>query len=240
MGQHDFQAIRDRMVDEQLIARGIDQPRLLEAMRKVPRHLFVPSDMRIHAYDDHPLPIGEKQTISQPFIVALMTQMLSLEGTERVLEIGTGCGYQTAILCELANYVYSLERYPLLADRAGARLTRLGYENVDIHLGDGSQGLADMEPYDAILVTAVAPSIPGPLASQLNPDGGRMVLPVGDAHGQHLYIVRRFGDSHHVEKTIAVRFVPLIGRYGFKRSEQSDREKNPEEDGTHGDPPAEV
>jgi protein-L-isoaspartate(D-aspartate) O-methyltransferase len=183
------------MVETQLIKRGINSPRVLDAMRKVPRHRFVPHEMRQFAYNDTPLPIGEKQTISQPYTVALMTEMLNLQGHERVLEIGTGCGYQTAILCELADYVYTLERFPRLADQADINLHRLGYENLDIHIGDGSQGLPDMKPYDAIIVTAATPSIPGPLAAQLNPNGGRLVVPVGNNKMQHLYLVERNGDD---------------------------------------------
>ncbi|PJF20729.1 MAG: protein-L-isoaspartate O-methyltransferase [Phototrophicales bacterium] len=212
----DFAALRQKMVDEQLKARDIRDMRVLQAMNHVPRHEFVPPELQHLAYQDKPLPIGENQTISQPYIVALMTQMLQLEGHERVLEIGTGCGYQTAVLCELAAYVYSLERFALLADRASTTLARLGYDNLDIHVGDGSQGLPDMEPFDAIIVTAAAPSIPGPLVSQLSPNQGRLVVPVGDSKGQHIYIVQRIGDKNKVKRTIPVRFVPLIGRFGFR------------------------
>ncbi|MFW5748753.1 MAG: protein-L-isoaspartate(D-aspartate) O-methyltransferase [Chloroflexota bacterium] len=221
----DFQRMREAMVDDQLRSRGIDNARVLAAMRRVPRHRFVSPNFRHQSYEDGPLPIGENQTISQPFIVALMSQMLDLQGYERVLEIGTGCGYQTAVLCELAAYVYSLERHPLLADRAGETLSALGYNNVDIHIGDGSQGLPDMEPFDAILVTAAAPSIPGPLATQLNRDGGRLVVPVGDSKSQQIFIVRRMGDRHTVERTIAVRFVPLVGRFGFRDRERGELRK---------------
>jgi protein-L-isoaspartate(D-aspartate) O-methyltransferase len=214
-----FKVQRDAMIRDQLQARGIDSPRVLEAMRRVPRHAFVPYEMQPNAYDDRPLPIGKDQTISQPFIVALMTQMLGLTGDERVLEVGTGCGYQTAVLCELATYVFTLERFPQLADQAGRVLTEIGYTNVDIHIGDGSQGLPDMKPYEAIIVTAAAPSIPGPLASQLSRDGGRLVVPVGTSTSQHIHIVRRFGERLVVERTIPVRFVPLVGRYGFSQSD---------------------
>ena len=212
----DFAALRQKMVDEQLKARDIRDERVLQAMGKVPRHEFVPSHLQHMAYNDNPLPIGEDQTISQPYIVALMTQMLQLQGHERVLEIGTGCGYQTAILCELASYVYSLERFTLLADRASATLAYLHYENLDIHIGDGSQGLPDMEPFEAIIVTAAAPSIPAPLVSQLSPNKGRLIVPVGDSKGQYIYIVQRIGDKNKIKRTIPVRFVPLIGRFGFR------------------------
>jgi protein-L-isoaspartate(D-aspartate) O-methyltransferase len=218
--EQDFQQMRRQMVEEQLRARGIDDDRVLSVMHRIPRHHFVPPELRRQAYRDGPLPIGEKQTISQPFIVALMSQMLELKGNERVLEIGTGCGYQTAILCELADYVYTLERFPLLADQAGATLTALGYSNLDIHIGDGSQGLADMGPFDAIISTAAAPRIPRPLMSQLHKSGGRLVLPVGNAKAQHLYRIHRYGDHYSVDKTIGVRFVPLVGEHGFKKKSQ--------------------
>ena len=204
------------MVNEQLRTRDIYDRRVLAAMERVPRHLFVPPDYQHLAYQDGPLPIGENQTISQPYIVALMTQMLELTGDEHILEVATGCGYQTAVLCELAKYVYSLERFPLLADHAAQTLSALNYQNVDLHIGDGSQGLADMEPFDAIVVTAAAPSLPGPLCSQLHPEGGRLIIPVGTMRHQTLQVVHRHGDRYQVEQTIGVRFVPLVGRYGFK------------------------
>ncbi len=206
------------MLANQLRARGIHDTRVLDAIRSVPRHEFVPENLRADAYSDTPLPIGSDQTISQPFIVAYMTQLLGLTGREYVLEIGTGSGYQTAVLCKLARYVYSLERYRSLAERAAHTLHRLEIKNVDIHVGDGSQGLPDMAPFDAIIVTAAAPSIPGPLQAQLSPRGGRMVIPVGDAERQHLERVIRNGDRWHFERDIAVKFVPLVGRYGFTPS----------------------
>lgn len=206
---------RQAMVTQQLFNRGINDERVLAAMRRVPRHAFVPSERRHHAYDDGPLPIGKNQTISQPFIVAMMTQYLHLQGTEAVLEIGTGCGYQTAILCELSHRVYSLERYSQLASRADEVLSALGYDNVELHVGDGSQGLPDMAPFNAIIVTAAAPSVPGPLATQLHAEDGRMVLPIGDRDNQILQIVYRHGDRFRIERKISVRFVPLVGRFGF-------------------------
>ncbi len=219
-----YQNAREHMVMKQLQERGISDPRVLDAMRRVPRHEFVTSDLHHLAYRDCPLPIGEKQTISQPYIVALMSQMLRLSGHERVLEIGTGSGYQTAILCALAGQVYSLERHARLADHAADVLARLGFDNVEIYVGDGSQGLPDMSPFDAIIVTAAAPALPGPLRTQLNTEGGRMVLPVGDDKEQYLEIVTRFGNRWQIERTTSVRFVPLIGRYGFRatRSEKDD------------------
>jgi protein-L-isoaspartate(D-aspartate) O-methyltransferase len=217
--EEELNLLRHQMVEKQLRARRIHDQRVLDAMRSVARHRFVSADLQHLAYRDAPLPIGEEQTISQPYVVAAMTQLLQLKGNERVLEIGTGCGYQTAILCELADYVYSLERYPRLADKAAHILAELGYENVDIHVGDGSQGLPDMKPFQGIIVTAAAPTIPGPLVSQLDPEGGRLVIPVGDRRNQRLQIVQRQGSRCTVEKSMSVRFVPLIGRYGFSGDE---------------------
>ncbi|MBZ0290613.1 MAG: protein-L-isoaspartate(D-aspartate) O-methyltransferase [Anaerolineae bacterium] len=213
-----LRSAREEMVVRQLMGRGIQDTRVLNAMRIVPRHEFVAAEVRHLAYRDCPLPIGDHQTISQPYMVALMTEMLGLKGYERVLEVGTGSGYQTAILCELAAQVYSLERFPRLAGRAAQVLAQLGYENVEIHVGDGSQGLADMAPFDAIIVTAAAPALPGPLRSQLDEDGGRMVLPIGDDKQQYLESVTRWRNRWELERTIPVRFVPLIGRYGFRDS----------------------
>lgn len=222
-----FDILRDAMVKKQLVARGIHNSRVLAAMRAVPRHHFVPLSQQHLAYTDHPLPIGEGQTISQPYVVALMTQMLGLTGHENVLEIGTGSGYQTAILCQMVQHVYSLEYFPRLAGRAAQTLAQLGYNNVDIHVGDGSQGLADMAPYDAIVVTAAAPALPGPLRSQLHPDGGRMILPIGDRDDQYLEIVTRQGNAWSIERIDRVRFVPLLGRYGFTPpTETIDRHDN--------------
>jgi protein-L-isoaspartate(D-aspartate) O-methyltransferase len=212
--QPDYEMLRERMVRDQLEARGIDDPRVLEAMRYVPRHRFVPEQAQPLAYEDGPLPIGNNQTISQPYIVALMTQMLEVTIDDAVLEIGTGSGYQTAVLSRLARFVYSLERYPDLGGRASALLDDLGYHNVEIYIGDGSQGLPDMAPFDAIIVTAAAPAIPGPLRSQMA-NGGRLILPIGDRNQQFLQRVRRAGDSWKVEALIPVMFVPLYGRHGF-------------------------
>ncbi len=211
----EFDSLRAEMVEKQLIQRGIHNPRVLDVMRRVPRHEFVTTELRHLAYRDCPLPIGDNQTISQPYIVALMTELVNLSGHERVLEVGTGSGYQAAVLCELAAQVYTLERFPRLAERAGRVLAELGYTNVEVHVGDGSQGLPDMGPYDAILVTAAAPALPGPLRSQLTERGGRMVLPVGDDRRQYLEVVTRMGNRWEIEQTIPVRFVPLVGRYGF-------------------------
>ena len=222
-----YQALRDEMVIKQLRARGIEDERVLDAMRRVPRHEFVATELRHLAYRDCPLPIGDQQTISQPYIVAYMSQMLGLTGEEKVLEIGTGSGYQTAVLCELAEQVFSLELHPRLAENAANTLARLGYDNLEIYVGDGSQGFPDMAPFDAILVTAAAPALPGPLRSQLNPDGGRMVIPVGDDQNQYLEIVTRHGNRWQLERAMLVRFVPLIGRYGYQRRTMNDEDTGP-------------
>lgn len=203
------------MVAEQLAGRDITDPRVLEVMRTVPRHLFVPPDLQHLAYRDGPLPIGHDQTISQPYVVALMTQSLLLEGDEIVLEVGTGSGYQTAVLCGLCRQVFSLEREAFLAERAATRLAELDYRNVEVYVGDGSQGLPDMAPFDAILVSAAAPAIPGPLRSQLS-DGGRLVIPIGNRESQMLERVWREGDTWRIERLVPVLFVPLYGRYGFR------------------------
>jgi protein-L-isoaspartate(D-aspartate) O-methyltransferase len=207
-------ARREAMVREQIQARGVTDRRVLEAMRAVPRHLFVPQELARAAYQDSPLPIGEGQTISQPYIVALMTELLETGPEQRVLEIGTGSGYQTAVLCEMTRFVYSLERYPALGEHASQLLNDLGYHNVEVYIGDGSQGLPDMAPFDAIIVTAAAPAIPGPLRAQMA-NGGRLVLPIGDQYQQYLQRVRRSGDSWTIEYLIPVMFVPLYGRHGF-------------------------
>lgn len=214
-----FEQLRAQMVRDQLQDRDIHDARLLQVMLEIPRHAFVPPEFRDQAYADGPLPIGDGQTISQPYVVAVMTQELHLLGAERVLEIGTGSGYQTAVLCRLARYVYSIERSAWLAEHAAETLSSLGFDNVDLHIGDGSQGLPDMAPFNAIIVTAAAPSLPGPLCTQLDPHGGRMVIPVGDHRQQTLQRVTREGDQWHVEQVMAVKFVPLRGRYGFTKKD---------------------
>jgi len=214
-----FYRLRDRMVEQQLRRRDITDPLVLHAMRLTPRHHFVPPARRTTAYDDRAFLLGPGQMLPTPYLVATMTQLLGLNGGERVLEIGTGCGYQTALLCEIAGYVYTLERDPLLATQTIERILALGYENFDLHVGDASQGLADMAPFDAILVTAAMPRVPGPLVGQLNPVGGRLVLPVGDRHHQRLCIVQRFGDRCKIKQGGDVRFLPLNGRYGFRTND---------------------
>jgi protein-L-isoaspartate(D-aspartate) O-methyltransferase len=215
-----FAEARRRMVDEQMCGRDIRSPRVLEVFRRVPRHCFVPADERHLAYADAPLPIGHRQTISQPYIVALMTQLLDLCGDEAVLEIGTGSGYQAAVLAYLARWVYTIERVPELCRQARAALTELGLENVTVVEGDGTQGLPDHSPYQAIVVTAAAPGVPEPLKRQLA-DGGRLVLPVGGRGGQMLERWRRSGDRYDCEQIAPVAFVPLIGQHGWSSEASS-------------------
>ncbi len=207
-------AARRAMVRQQLQRRGITDPRVLRVMRNIPRHLFVPEEQRHEAYSDHPLPIGESQTISQPYIVALMTQNLALQGHERILEVGTGSGYQTAVLSRLAAYVYSIEYFPTLAARAGAIMQQLGYNNVQVIVGDGGPGLAGYAPYDGIIVTAAAPHLPPALLAQLAA-GGRLVIPVGTNEQQELLMVTKQGDTYTETRLIPCRFVPLLGAEGF-------------------------
>jgi len=211
-----FERARLRMVEEQIRARGVRDPRVLAAMSKVPRHLFVEEALRDRAYQDKALPIGEKQTISQPFIVAAMTEALELTGRERVLEIGTGCGYQTAVLAELAETVFSIERITVFAQQARRKLEAMGAYNVLIQVGDGTIGWNEHAPFDAILVTAAAPQIPRPLVEQLKV-GGRLVLPMGDEIEQTLICVWKDEKGLHEEVLGECRFVKLIGRHGWER-----------------------
>jgi len=221
---HDFPQLdthreeRLLMVDRQLRARGIRDERVLDAMAHVPRHEFVPLEHREEAYEDHPLAIGEGQTISQPFVVAAMLEALALRSEDVALEVGTGSGYQTAVLAELVRKVYSIERIASLAERARAVLERLGYKNVTVLHGDGSQGLAESAPFDAIVVSAAAPHVPKPLMDQLR-DGGRLVLPVGSGFAQELQLVRKIGSTATTMYLDGVRFVPLIGRDGFREAD---------------------
>lgn len=210
----DFPIPRERMVAEQLARRGIRDARVLRATGKVPRHRFVDEALSGRAYGDYPLPIGERQTISQPYMVALMTEALELVGHERVLEIGTGCGYQTAILAELCSKVYSVERIKALADRAIRTLDSLGYYNVLLRVGDGSLGWREEAPFDAILVTAAAPTIPDPLVEQLAPKG-RLVIPVGDAYSQELRKGVKEDDGMRWTDLGGCVFVKLIGDQGW-------------------------
>jgi protein-L-isoaspartate(D-aspartate) O-methyltransferase len=201
---------RERMVAEQIAARDVRDERTLAAMRKVPRHLFVPPEMVGQAYDDHPLPIGHGQTISQPYIVAFMTEALGLKGGETVLEVGTGSGYQAAVLAQIAARVYTIEIVAPLADEARERLKRLGYTNVEVRAGDGYLGWPEAAPFDAIMITAAAPRVPEPLEQQMK-DGGRLILPVGD-EWQELVLVTRRGARYEERRVLPVRFVPMTGK----------------------------
>jgi len=204
-----------KMIESQLRRRGITDAAVLGAMESVPRHEFVPEEFRARAYDDVPLPIGDGQTISQPYIVAAMTAALRLRPGDRVLEIGTGCGYQAAILSRLAKEVFGIERRPELALSGSARLAGLGYANVHVHCGDGTLGLPEFAPFDAILVAAAAPAIPDPLLVQLA-EGGRMIVPVGDADHQELQLVEKRGKSFRNTTLEGCRFVPLVGYHGWQ------------------------
>lgn len=206
--------LRELMVEEQLIPRGIVDQKVLAAMRKIPRHVFVPTVSLENAYGDYPLPVGEGQTISQPYMVALMTQCLELAGGEKVLEIGTGSGYQAAILAEIAKEIYSMERFEFLAQNARSLLDSLDYKNIKIKVGDGTEGWSEFAPYDGIIVTAGSPSIPEPLVEQLA-EGGRLVIPVGGAFGQELILVRKTNEEISEEYICGCTFVPLVGKYGW-------------------------
>jgi protein-L-isoaspartate(D-aspartate) O-methyltransferase len=205
---------RERMVTDQIAWRGVKNPRVLAAMRSVPRHCFVPEEHRYLAYSDGPLPIGKGQTISQPYIVAFMSEALELKGEEKVLEVGTGSGYQAAVLGALAREVHTIERHASLAELARQTLAQLGIRNVQVHLGDGSQGLPEEAPFQAIMVTASAPSVPQPLLDQLD-EGGRLILPVGSRGGQALELWERSGVRFKHKAVLAVAFVPLRGEYGW-------------------------
>ncbi len=204
-----FLIMRKRMVKIQIERRGIKERRVLDAMLGVPRHMFVPEQVKDRAYDDGALPIGEEQTISQPYIVAKMTELLALEGNERVLEIGTGSGYQAAVLAKLVRHVYTIEIVPSLARQAEDRLTRMGYDNVSVRLGDGYRGWKEHAPFDAVIVTAAPDHIPPRLVEQLR-EGGRMVIPVGNAN-QHLTLLVKETNGVREERVIPVRFVPMTG-----------------------------
>jgi protein-L-isoaspartate(D-aspartate) O-methyltransferase len=216
MNMIDFPKIRLRMVEEHLIARGIKDLRVIEGMKKVPRHLFVEEALQNQAYTDHPLPIGEKQTISQPYMVALMTEALELIGKEKVLEIGGGSGYQTAILAELAEKVFSIERIRSLALRTRKLLYELEYFNVELKISDGTYGWEDESPFDAIIVTAGSPDIPQSFIDQLGM-GGRLVIPVGDSSYQDLMRLTKTKEGVKRENLGGCRFVKLIGRYGWEK-----------------------
>jgi protein-L-isoaspartate(D-aspartate) O-methyltransferase len=204
-----FTALRVRMVETQLRARGIGDQHVLEAIARVPRHEFAEARYRDQAYEDHPLPLGQGQTISQPYIVALMLEALAITPADKVLEIGTGSGYATALLAELAAQVFSVERHAALAEDAKKLLARLGYTNVTVIVGDGSQGFAPPAPYNAILVSAAAPAVPPPLIAQLA-ENGRMIIPVGSADAQQLQLIQMRNGQPHIMLRELCRFVPLV------------------------------
>jgi protein-L-isoaspartate(D-aspartate) O-methyltransferase len=214
----EFRELRDLMVKTQLIPRGIKDERVLAAMKKVPRHLFVDEQLQDRAYDDSALSIGEEQTISQPYMVAVMTEFLELKGTEKVLEIGTGSGYQAAVLAELAKEVFTVERIALLAERAEERYRELGYANVRVKVADGTLGWPDASPFDRIIVTAGTPKVPDPLLQQLA-DQGILIAPVGNRFSQQIIKVKKNGDKVVEEYLTPCVFVPLIGEYGWKKED---------------------
>ena len=222
MGESDFPALRARMVREQVRARGIDDPRVLAALERVPRERFVPFELRDHAYTDRALSIGAGQTISQPYMVAAMTHALGVEPHHRVLEIGTGSGYQAAVLGELVAEVYTVERVAELVAGACAILSELGYDHVHVREGDGSTGWPERAPYDRILVAAGAPRTPPALLTQLDARDGRLVAPVGARDLQELVLVRRLGNTWTTERLMDVRFVPLLGEGGWEVPQQRD------------------
>jgi len=218
MDEDKYAAARHNMVKTQLIPRGIADPRVLAVMRKVPRHRFVPSHLWDQAYNDYPLPIGEDQTISQPYIVALMTEILEPREADKVLEIGMGSGYQAAILADLVAQVFTIDRMAPLVAAARQVLESLGYRNIKTRLGDGTEGWPEEGPFDGIMVTAAAPQVPRPLTEQLAL-GGRLVIPVGDRYSQTLTLVRKIKDGLKYEYHGGCRFVPLIGKYGWQEWE---------------------
>jgi protein-L-isoaspartate(D-aspartate) O-methyltransferase len=215
VNEESYASQRKYMVREQIASRGISDERLLEALSSVPRHLFVPVEYADIAYSDGPLPIGHGQTISQPYIVALMTELLELEGDENVLEVGTGSGYQAALLAILAREVHTIERHEALAERAERVLMEMGLKNVVVHVGDGTLGLPKYAPFQAIMITAAAPHVPQPLFDQLD-EGGRLVLPEGGLGGQMLDRWRKQGGEFEQEHIAPVAFVPLRGQHGWK------------------------
>jgi protein-L-isoaspartate(D-aspartate) O-methyltransferase len=218
-GTDRFSLDRERMVAEQLQKKGITDFKVLQAMREVPRHLFVDKALAPRAYGDHPLPIGNGQTISQPYMVALMTQCLGLQGGEKVLEIGTGSGYQAAILAQIARNVFTVERHAALAMKARRVWEGLGLHNIAMRIGDGTIGWSTFAPFDAIVVTAGSPEIPQPLMDQIEPEGGRLVIPVGASDFQQLKVITRRGTGFDARDDVGCTFVPLVGRHGW----QSDR-----------------
>jgi protein-L-isoaspartate(D-aspartate) O-methyltransferase len=215
MRNGDYQAQRERMVRTQIRSRGISDRKVLDAMLKVPRHLFVPEAYRDQAYGDFPLPIGEGQTISQPYIVAIMTEVLELDALDKVLEIGTGSGYQAAVLGEICDSVFTIELYESLGRHAGRLLEELEYDNVFVKVGDGYEGWEEHSPFDAIIVTCAPRNVPGPLKDQLR-EGGKMVIPVGELYAQELLLLTKEEGELHQKYLIPVRFVPMKSQEGRK------------------------
>jgi protein-L-isoaspartate(D-aspartate) O-methyltransferase len=213
----DFATAREKMIQRQLIARGITDRRVLDAMRQVPRHLFMDESLRKEAYDDNPLPIGEGQTISQPYMVAIMTELLDTGPESRILEIGTGSGYQAAILSRLCRWVYTVERMARLSERARKTLHQCGYDNVSLLVGDGTRGWPDHAPYEGIIVTAGSPGVPDVLVDQLV-ESGKLVIPVGDRFSQTLKRVIKTKGGKRIENHTGCRFVDLIGEFGWSGS----------------------
>lgn len=216
----DYKELREFMVNTQLIPRGIKDERVLTVMKKIPRHLFVPEYIQHRAYDDMALSIGEGQTISQPYMVAIMTELLELKGNEKVLEIGTGSGYQAVILAELSKEVYTVERIETLANRAREKFNALGYKNIYIKIGDGTLGWKEMSPFDRIIITAGCPDIPEPLIEQLN-DNGIVVAPVGDRFSQQLIKINKTSGKLLRQYHTPCVFVPLIGKYGWHEENEN-------------------
>lgn len=212
-----YKKLREWMVETQIVERGIKDKNVIEAMKKVPRHLFVPEDIIEDAYDDRALPIGYGQTISQPYIVALMTELLELKGDEKVLEIGTGSGYQAAILAELVKEVHTIERVEALAEEARKKFEKLGYKNIKVYIKDGTEGLPEEAPFDRIIITAATPKIPDPLVPQLK-EGGIIVAPVGERYSQYMLKAEKKAGKLEEHYLIPVAFVPLIGKYGWQDS----------------------
>jgi protein-L-isoaspartate(D-aspartate) O-methyltransferase len=213
----EFAQARENMVQKQLVARGIRDPKVLSALGEVPRHLFVDESLRDEAYDDNPLPIGEGQTISQPYMVAVMTELLGLRDSDRVLEIGTGSGYQAAVLSCICHWVYTVERFSFLSERARRIISACNYRNISFRVADGTQGWAEEAPFDGIIVTAGAPRIPQTLVAQLAP-GGRLIIPVGNRFSQTLKRFTRGDDGDTIESFTGCRFVDLIGEHGWSPS----------------------
>lgn len=212
----EYQKLRKHMVETQLIPRGIKDPRVLDAMSRIPRHIFAGGHNLANAYDDMALPIGEGQTISQPYMVAIMTELLELKGSEKVLEIGTGSGYQGAVLAELAKEIYTVERIGILADRAAAEYRISGYDNIHVRTGDGTLGWPEEAPFDRLIITAASPLIPEPLMEQLAMNG-ILVIPVGTRHSQQLLKIMKTGQGLREEYHTPCVFVPLIGKYGWEK-----------------------